>query len=248
MSTAAEPLHLFQAKLDSRYVLRLARDHGLPREADFGYLLHCLLGELFGREAPKPFTFRDLDADLLEILGYGRAGRERLLEIVAESAAPEAARLLGDRVETKEISPTLWREGKRLAFRARVCPVVRQRPGGERKRHREVDVYLARLDAAKAAGTPEPEREQVYADWLREQFEGEGAARLVEARMLQFQRALLWRRRHAEAGAGRRIERPEAHFEGLLEVRDGAAFQRLLARGLGRHRAFGFGMLLLRPV
>jgi CRISPR system Cascade subunit CasE len=30
-------------------------------------------------------------------------------------------------------------------------------------------------------------------------------------------------------------------------VADPAAFAQLLARGVGRHRAFGLGMLLLRP-
>jgi CRISPR system Cascade subunit CasE len=35
---------------------------------------------------------------------------------------------------------------------------------------------------------------------------------------------------------------------GILEVTGGEAFARLLARGVGRHRAFGFGMLLLKPV
>ena len=35
--------------------------------------------------------------------------------------------------------------------------------------------------------------------------------------------------------------------EGTLTVGDPDAFSRLLARGIGRHRAFGFGMLLLRP-
>jgi len=30
-------------------------------------------------------------------------------------------------------------------------------------------------------------------------------------------------------------------------VRDPTGFAALLARGVGRHRAFGFGMLLLRP-
>jgi CRISPR system Cascade subunit CasE len=36
-------------------------------------------------------------------------------------------------------------------------------------------------------------------------------------------------------------------FSGLLQVEDAAAFTALLARGIGRHRAFGFGMLLLKP-
>ncbi|MEE8524028.1 MAG: type I-E CRISPR-associated protein Cas6/Cse3/CasE [Thermoanaerobaculia bacterium] len=42
-------------------------------------------------------------------------------------------------------------------------------------------------------------------------------------------------------------ERPDALLTGTLEVTDPDAFATLLARGVGRHRAFGFGMLLLRP-
>jgi CRISPR system Cascade subunit CasE len=42
-------------------------------------------------------------------------------------------------------------------------------------------------------------------------------------------------------------EGPDAVLEGVLEVVDGEAFAALLRRGVGRHRAFGFGMLLLRP-
>ncbi|MFG1332515.1 type I-E CRISPR-associated protein Cas6/Cse3/CasE [Xanthobacter autotrophicus] len=34
---------------------------------------------------------------------------------------------------------------------------------------------------------------------------------------------------------------------GTLTVRDAQAFAALLARGVGRHRAFGYGMLLLSP-
>jgi CRISPR system Cascade subunit CasE len=43
------------------------------------------------------------------------------------------------------------------------------------------------------------------------------------------------------------LERPDAVFEGRLAVADPDAFRARLARGVGRHRAFGFGMLLLRP-
>jgi CRISPR system Cascade subunit CasE len=34
----------------------------------------------------------------------------------------------------------------------------------------------------------------------------------------------------------------------MLEVTEPETFAVGLARGIGRHRAFGFGMLLLRPV
>ncbi|MDD4944986.1 MAG: type I-E CRISPR-associated protein Cas6/Cse3/CasE [Rhodoferax sp.] len=35
---------------------------------------------------------------------------------------------------------------------------------------------------------------------------------------------------------------------GQMRVTDPQAFAQLLANGLGRHRTFGFGLLLLRPV
>jgi CRISPR system Cascade subunit CasE len=44
------------------------------------------------------------------------------------------------------------------------------------------------------------------------------------------------------------VERPDALLEGVLEVTDGAAFDRLLSDGIGRHRSFGFGMLRLAPI
>ena len=39
------------------------------------------------------------------------------------------------------------------------------------------------------------------------------------------------------------LQRPDALLVGSLKVEDPGAFTALLARGLGRHRAFGFGML-----
>jgi CRISPR system Cascade subunit CasE len=68
-----------------------------------------------------------------------------------------------------------------------------------------------------------------------------GTSTLNTAHLTEFRRELM--RRYG----GARIERPNAVLEGHLMVRDPVAFRALLARGVGRHRAFGFGMLLLRP-
>lgn len=43
------------------------------------------------------------------------------------------------------------------------------------------------------------------------------------------------------------VQGPDAVFTGVLQVQDPTAFAALVARGIGRHRAFGFGMLLLKP-
>jgi len=45
----------------------------------------------------------------------------------------------------------------------------------------------------------------------------------------------------------KKLERPQALLKGVLTVKESNTFNRLLARGIGRHRAFGYGMLLLKP-
>ncbi len=40
---------------------------------------------------------------------------------------------------------------------------------------------------------------------------------------------------------------PDVSFTGVLTVADPDRFATLLAHGVGRHAAFGFGMLLLKP-
>ena len=43
------------------------------------------------------------------------------------------------------------------------------------------------------------------------------------------------------------VQRPQALFAAEAIVQDSQRFATLLARGIGRHRAFGFGMVLISP-
>ena len=90
------------------------------------------------------------------------------------------------------------------------------------------------------------DREETYREWLAVELEKAGA-RLVEATLTSFQLGRQHRRTQSEKRAGARTSHPEASFEGVLEVTEPALFSDGLARGLGRHRAFGFGMMLLKP-
>ena len=47
--------------------------------------------------------------------------------------------------------------------------------------------------------------------------------------------------------AFRHTEGPDAVIRGVLTITDSESFADLLAKGIGRHRAYGYGMLLLRP-
>ena len=87
-------------------------------------------------------------------------------------------------------------------------------------------------------------REAVYRDWLASKLAGCGGAILdtEKTRLASFRRTRAVRKLHR-----RHSEGPDALMRGELEVTDSAAFGALLARGIGRHRAYGYGMLLLSP-
>ena len=137
--------------------------------------------------------------------------------------------------------PAAWRNGRRLGFEVRTCPVVR----GERER----DAYLIEVERAKAASETPISREEIYARWLTRLLERDGAARVVTGSLslVGFRRVRVLRQAHAQRPRRQSVERPDALMTGELEVGDSERFLHLLARGVGRHRTFGFGMLLLRP-
>jgi CRISPR system Cascade subunit CasE len=134
--------------------------------------------------------------------------------------------------------PTSWKVGQLLSFEVRVRPVVR-------KDGKELDAFLS---AAQRMPDAVLSRESVYADWLKRQFEN--IADLHEVRMTEFSLSTVVRRAAPQvegARPKRPVQGPDAVFTGVLQVRDSATFAALVARGIGRHRAFGFGMLLLKP-
>lgn len=243
---------------------------------DDGYLVHSLFTRLFGDAAPRPFDIQPAASDLgdrLSVLAYAGQDHRGLRALAAADATARAA-IAWDGAASKPM-PSLA-SGQAVGFRVRVCPVVRVgrqhpvfAPGAE------VDPYLSelqkRLAAAGLTDGPEqaaarqhilaglPSREDVYRDWLAARLAP--AAELRSARLVAMRDARLWRKGQPGAGAASRmhghdrphragrspIGRRDAVFEGELQVHDPAAFAALLARGVGRHRAFGFGMLLLRP-
>ena len=67
-------------------------------------------------------------------------------------------------------------------------------------------------------------------------------------RLVRFRRSYVLRRdRSATTSKVRKVAGPDVVFRGELEIMDGDAFVALVVRGIGRHRAFGFGCLLLAP-
>ena len=105
------------------------------------------------------------------------------------------------------------------------------------------------LSAALRQPEVELSREAVYRDWLAQQFGI--AAELLECHLQEFRLASVIRRAapaSQDLRPKRSVKGPDAVLSGKLQVGDDAAFAQLLRRGVGRHRAFGYGMLLLKPL
>lgn len=232
-------LTLMQCHPDPRRLAAWATRFGLTAGGDdLGYALHTLLVAAFGESAPKPFRHF---GDVRGLLAYSEHDADRL-QLAAQMAAPDVHAVLGlERFATRSF-PTEWAAGRRLGFELRVRPVLRTREGRER------DVFLAEIDK-RSVPEADLSRESVYAEWLgRELARGE-AANVERIQLDGFRLAASLRKGSAAEGRrpAQRVAGPDALFSGELTVRDPTGFAALLARGVGRHRAFGFGMLLLRP-
>lgn len=236
-------LNLIHLQPDLYRLLPWAQRQGLVSgkgQGDLGYAFHAALKAVFGDLSPQPFCYRHAQG----LLAYTVHGEG--LRSAAALAMPDLAAML--RLDATVHSPGLlirpfphtWQMGRLLAFELRMRPVIRTQDGRER------DVFLAAIERQKEAA---PSREAVYGDWLRRHLVG--AADLLEYRMNEFKLSSVIRR-GAPGSEGVRLKKPvsgpDAVFTGLLKVKESDAFADLIARGVGRHRAFGFGMLLLKPV
>ena len=269
-TTAATALRMVRGDVDLR---EFNRWMGSRRFQDPDHAMHCLLKECFGDFytnktpagiAPQPFRLvATRGASVGCLYGYTRVDADALRESAAICACPLQARVLpADRIDDKPM-PTEWRVGLRLGFEVRVRPIVRLRKDLSRvppdklrlfrtrpgeadapRPGKECDVFQwEALDSSATLGMTRT-REEVYVDWLDKQFERRGGAVLdkCETKLVSFQRTRAVRKLHRRYSEG-----PDALMRGELEITDGAKFSKLLADGIGRHRAYGYGMLLLRP-
>ena len=251
-ATKTGVLQMVRAQINSR---EFRRWMGEKRLRDPDHAMHCLLMECFGRPptkerpennglAPQPFRLiLPGDGSNGILYGYGRSDANALRETAAMCADPLQNRILpGDKLDTKSM-PALWQVGKQLGFETRVRPVVRRSRNAEVRPEKECDAFL--WEALKhPEGGMNRSREQVYTEWLSEQLDRRGGARLEpeNTKLVSFQRIRAFRKLH-----DRHTEGPDAVMRGELTITDPDAFADLLANGVGRHRAYGYGMLLLRP-
>lgn len=236
-------LHMIECHLEQTALLRFLRAQGLddPRhDPDLGYGVHAWLKAAFGDMAPRPWRLLAHRKRPARVLGYGDAPAEALIGRLRDFGEPAVLAVCpGARIAGKAMPG--WAQGRELGFELLCCPV-----GRKAKQKTEKDLFLLKADHAPGERL---ERAAIYGDWVRERLERDGAAQVERLWLEGFRRVRQQRKRQAGPGerAVCRPERPEAVMAGVLRVGDPQAFERLLARGVGRHRTFGYGMLLLKP-
>lgn len=247
-------LHLIETPLDLRRLHEWAerRNFAGRGSLDEGHALHHLLDETFGRSVLKPFRVMAAPrARSATLFGYSDRPGDALRVGAATVATPGAIEVLDLGAMRSVPRPaSAWREGQRLGFDLRARPVIRlaralDGPGGRLGKGAEVDAFLAEALSEHAGdrsgmARAERSREAVYLDWLAHRLTGVANLDRGATRLARFQRLRAMR-------GGKPVEGPEAIIHGTLTVTDPAAFADRLARGVGRHRAYGYGMLLLRP-
>lgn len=242
-------LYMSRAEIDLNAFNRWAgsRKQFLRGGFDEGYALHGLLVESLGELAPKPFRLiSPRNAPRAVLYGYGGATAETLRDQAQILADPLQIKALGANTLQTKPMPEIWTAGQKLGFDIRLRPVRRLRPSGDRLRSIEQDAFQWRAEQTAVDETP-PSREQVYGDWLAERLERQGGAKLEpgSVRMASFRRTHVTRK--TGNGDHKQSEGPDAVLHGHLTIADSEQFAALLAGGIGRHKAFGYGMLLLRP-
>ena len=244
--------------MDMRAFNRWAGQRGLIRRGAFdaGYALHVLLSATFGKSALQPFRlFAPSRGRSATLYAYSDFDATALKSIAQDVGTPDCLGVVKPSVIQSKAMPPEFARGRRLAFDVRVRPVRRLRAGFEDSQSgrayskgAEVDAFFLNAvrrfptggvdvdESAVAAGeTPEA----VYRKWLAERFVE--AARIEECRLAAISRSRTIR------GDGLGPEGPDATLLGVLSVTTPERFSELLRKGVGRHKAFGFGMLLLRP-
>ncbi len=241
MNNKPNSLYLVRQYLDLRRLFTfLGSGRILPRQVDAGYLVHCYLTELFGPLRPQPFVITRTLGPWLEVLGYNKYDHHTLIRQAEKNPKKDLlSAVRWDNFSSKKM-PDSFPAGKNLSFQLRICPVERKARGcGQHRPGAEIDVFLSAVERKQEITS----REKVYTEWIKKKLDDTGAVKCLSLRLLGFRRSLFIRRDNLRRF--KTLERPDVLCQGSIEIKNSAAFQNLLKRGVGRHRCFGFGMLLL---
>jgi CRISPR system Cascade subunit CasE len=236
-------LHMIKLTPDFTRLTRWAEREGLQlkqQQDDLGYTLHAALKNAFGDFAPRPFALQQHRSSI-DLLGYTAHTVDDLRLHAQSFADPEVAEALGLQNLAGKVMPERFSAGQRLGFSVRIRPTIRTDRNGARNQVVERDAFR---DPKDGGADDSRSRGDVYQQWLHDRL-SRGGAQAEHLVLDRYCRSITLRRNAARQLKA--VDGPDATFSGVLEVIDPASFATLLAGGVGRHAAFGFGMLLLKP-
>ncbi len=220
---------------------------------DPGYAAHVLLSSMFGKSVLHPFRLFSSDSQRYATLyAYSDTAADKLMELSNDVATPDCLSVLNvNKIQSKAM-PTKLTKGRKLGFDIYVRPVSRvhkeindSQSGKTIGKGSEVDVFRLEVLRKFPNGWKETgkdknclSREEIYMRWLGERLSG--VAKIESCILKSFIRAKVCR-------GGKFSEGPNAVLHGDLVIEDADKFMTCLHKGIGRHKAYGYGMLLLRP-
>lgn len=233
-------LYLVEIRPDSAALLRFLDMQGLTGRADedLGYGIHAWLSAAFGEFAPRPWRLLWQHGRPPRILGYSHQDATQMRDRLEEFADPGAMVVCSKTDDILSRTMPTFRVGRQLGMDVQCMPVIRKSRTGI-----EQDVFLS---VEEGRGR---RRDDVYCEWARDRLLTSGAIGDVHLAVQGFR--LVKQMRRTSSRDGKRnastLVRPQVQLQGRFVIKDAEAFRALLARGLGRHTAFGYGMMLLRP-
>ena len=242
-----DDLHLLRVPLRPERLAAMAKQMGIPlRDLDEGYLCHYVTRGLWQDNAPAPFLLRPAGRTL-DVWGYSLVDAPALVEHARAFGDPALLETVADLDAVASRPVPELSTGRVLGFALRACPVARLSRGTNgHRRGAELDAFLVRCFSA---GPDAPvSREDVYREWLVARLNAQRAG--VEPGLIRIaavSRERLVRRSQGPDRRAGRLERPDVRFDGTITVTDPDWFRDALRHGIGRHRAFGFGALMLIP-
>lgn len=208
-----------------------------PVSDDLGYLTHAVLDGLFGKGAIRPFRIAIQD---LLVEGVSLRDADELLLSAKKSRFWSCVH--DGRVDVDPLP--MHEEGDAPRFLVDCCPVCRLGKNSAAshglRKGTEIDVWQRHL---MKGGDESKGPEQVYRQWLADRLCG--SAEILDFRVRNRVINGVIRREAGPVRRPRRLTRPRVRMLGRLKVLDRDAFRRIQIRGVGRHRSFGNGLILL---
>lgn len=234
-------LAMIRMPVDVR-ALRIYASMTRTGDDDGCYALHHAMRKRWGDSAPQPFH-AVLSGPEPHVVGYMEDSSS--LKVVSDD--PHLRAVFPDGTESRAIALP-ERAGDTYSFRVRTRPLIRygKRIADmiEQQTGRRPFPEMCAVQATRLRTGGDVDAAQVCRDWLAKRLEG--AASLATFSLLDYVAQPVLRSTHGPAGP-KTFPGSTAVMTGTLVVEDPASFAALLAKGVGRHAAFGYGLMLIAP-